>query len=654
MLDPSANSPVREAEVAVESEMRSDGAQVDLDLAIERATECLLRHREQNPYWCYELEADCTISAEYILMMHYMDEVDAPLQKKIAVYLRDRQELDGGWSLFSDSESDVSCSVKTYYALKLAGDSPDAPHMCRAREAILGMGGGSRSNVFTRITLALFRQVPWRAVPFMPVEILLLPRWFPFRIQKVSYWSRTVMVPLFVLTSLKPAARNPQGIGIRELFVTDPEQEKHYFPVRSSLNLFFYALDRVGRGLERFIPPKIRQLAIDRAERWILERSNGEGGLGAIFPAMVNAYEVLDCLGYPPDDLRRVTAKKALQKLLVVRDGDAYCQPCVSPVWDTALACLTLQAVGDENSLNAVYQALDWLVDRHLLDEAGDWRETRPDLPGGGWPFQFRNDPYPDLDDTAVVVVAMHQSGEPRYRESIRRATAWVQGMQSRQGGFAAFDVDNDNQYLNEVPFADHGALLDPPTSDVSARCASLLSCFQDTDPDVRRALKRVLDFLAKEQEEDGSWFGRWGTNYIYGTWSVLVALEGAGVPNDVPTVRRAVKWLEGTQRPDGGWGEDNHTYHDPDNRSSRCSSTAFQTAWAILGLLAAGEAGSVAVRNGITFLLQTWGDDGTWHDEEFTAPGFPRSFYLKYHGYDKYFPLWALAQYRRALNGAS
>ena len=614
-----------------------------LEQAHVRARDGLLALQQLDGCWCFELEADCTIPAEYILMMHYMDEIDEDLQARIAVYLRARQADHGGWPLFFGGDFDISCSVKVYYALKLAGDPPDAPHMIKARKAILAHGGAARSNVFTRITLALFGQIPWRAVPFIPVEIILLPRWFPFHVSKVSYWSRTVVVPLSILCSLKPRAKNPRRVHIRELITTPPEKEKHYFPVRSGLNHIFLLFDRMARFLDPFFPKTVRRLAVKRAEEWFIERLNGTDGLGAIFPAMVNAHEALDCLGYPADHPYRVTTKQALKNLLITHDGSAYCQPCMSPIWDTALSCLALHEETGGGARENILRGLDWVKDRQLLSEPGDWRESHPELKGGGWPFQFANSYYPDLDDTAVVGWAMHLINPERYRESVERAAGWIRGMQSKNGGFASFDLDNTRTYLNEIPFADHGALLDPPTSDVSARCAALLAEIGCRDG----VLESCLDYLRKEQEENGSWFGRWGTNYIYGTWSVLVALEAVGPGPDEARIRRAVDWLKRAQRPDGGWGEDCGTYFDTKKAGRGYGSTSFQTAWAMLGLMAAGEFNSPEVRRGAEYLVRTQQMDGLWKEDWFTAPGFPRVFYLKYHGYSAYFPLWALARYR-------
>jgi squalene-hopene/tetraprenyl-beta-curcumene cyclase len=617
-----------------------------LDRAIAEARDALIARQHGDGYWLYELEADCTIPSEYIMMMHFLDEIDAALETKIANHLRARQAEHGGWPLYHNGELDLSCTVKAYYALKLAGDDVRAPHMAKARAAILERGGAARANVFTRIALALFGELPWRGVPYIPVEIMLLPKWFPFHIDKVSYWSRTVMVPLFILCTKKPIAKNPRKIGIRELFTTAPEKERHYFLRAGLLAKAFLLFDHVGRLIDPLVPAKMRELATRRAEKWFVDRLNGEDGLGAIFPAMVNALEAMAILGYPADDPRRVTAKRALQKLLVVGSTSAYCQPCVSPIWDTALATLAMQEAGDEAARDASTRALDWLKTKQLLDEPGDWRVRRPNLPGGGWAFQFANDFYPDLDDTAVVAWAMHQARDSsRYAESVRRALDWLVGMQSRDGGFAAFDADNTCYYLNKIPFADHGALLDPPTSDVTARVVTVLA--RVGRPQDRAALGRAIAYLREQQEANGSWFGRWGTNYVYGTWSVLMSLAQAHVGADDPMVRRAVAWLKQTQNADGGWGESNDSYALQSRPAEAFGSTPYQTAWALLGLLSAGEAGSDAARRGAEYLLHTRQADDLWTHPSYTAPGFPRVFYLRYHGYSAYFPLWALAAYR-------
>jgi len=624
--------------------------------AIERASRALLDDQQADGHWRFELEADCTITAEYILLMHFMDEIDTGLQERLARYLRRQQTEAGGWSLYPGGEIDVSCSVKAYYALKLAGDSPDATHMRTARRAILNRGGAAKANVFTRILLAQFGQVPWRAAPMVPVELMLLPRWFPFHIDKVAYWSRTVMIPLAVLVSLRVRARNPSGIGIAELFVTPAFEERRYFRVRSARGRLYLWAERSLRPLERLVPDALRRRAIHRARDWVVERLNGEDGLGAIFPAMVNAYEMFDALGYPADHPYRETAADALRKLLIHREHESYCQPCLSPVWDTALAAHAL--IEADAPPEAIEGALDWLADRQITDTVGDYAAKRPDSGAGGWAFQYRNDHYPDLDDTAAVAWAMRRWDAARYRDTVERAERWLTALQSADGGFAAFDADNTHYHLNDIPFADHGALLDPPTEDVSGRVAALIGAADDPRHDGVR--KRLDDYLTSTQTPQGPWWGRWGTNYIYGTWSVLSGLESMGVPADDTRIRNAVAWIKSVQRDDGGWGEHNDSYYSsqPDSssyRSSNQASTSFQTAWALLALLAAGEADSEAVRRGVDHLMRTQQADGRWRDVDFTAPGFPRVFYLKYHGYSQYFPLWALARYRNcATRGAA
>jgi squalene-hopene/tetraprenyl-beta-curcumene cyclase len=628
-----------------------------LATSIKRAKDYLLSLQHEAGYWVFELEADCTIPSEYILMMHFMDEIDSALQSKIAVYLRNHQNLDGSYSLFTGGPGDVSCTVKAYYALKLAGDHIDAPHMVAAREWLLSVGGAARANVFTRIMLAMFEQVPWRAVPFTPVEVMLFPKWFPFHLDKVAYWSRTVMVPLLILCSHKVTARNPSKTGVRELFKVAPEKERNYFShVKTPLGKIVLGLERIGFMLEPFIPTRLRQKATLKAQEWFIERLNGVDGLGAIFPAMVNAYEALDFLGFPPDHEYRKIAKDSIERLLVITEEQAYCQPCVSPIWDTGLTSLALQEANkldqDPTVDKALSNGLQWLVSKQLLEEPGDWQIKRPNIPGGGWAFQFENKHYPDVDDSAVVAHALLQANSEEYNFSIQRATDWIAGMQSNGGGWGAFDADNTYHYLNHIPFADHGALLDPPTADVSGRCLMFLAKMVGERPDLKPVIDDAIQYLRKEQEADGSWFGRWGTNYIYGTWSVLLGFEMAGIPKEDASIKKAAEWLKSVQNSDGSWGEDNLSYHDPseDKRGRFHTSMAFHTALAVIGLLAAGETKSPEVAAGINFLMRTQDSEGHWNDGYFNAPGFPKVFYLRYHGYDKFFPLWALARYRNEL----
>ena len=625
-----------------------------LDQRIERATRALLDQQRADGRWVFELEADATIPSEYVLLRHYLAEpVDAALEAKIAVYLRRIQGAHGGWPLFHAGDFDMSASVKAYLALKMIGDSPDTDHMRHARSAILARGGAARCNVFTRLSLSLYGFLPWRSVPVMPVEIMLLPKWFPFHICKISYWARTVIVPLLVLQTLKPKARNPRGVHIDELFTTPPQTVK---PPSKALHqkwswfLLFRGIDAVLRAAEPLFPRRLRWRAIDAAVAFVTERLNGEDGLGAIFPAMANTVMMFDALGYPRDHPHATTARASVEKLLAVGEIEAYCQPCVSPVWDTALACHALLEAGGEKAVAQACRGLDWLTPLQVLDVAGDWAEQRPHVRPGGWAFQYANPHYPDLDDTAVIVMAMDRArplanGE-RFRAPIERGTEWIAGLQSRNGGWAAFDADNTYAYLNNIPFADHGALLDPPTEDVTARCVSMLAQLGQT-PTQDADLEAAVDYLRRTQTEQGSWYGRWGMNHIYGTWSVLCALNAAGLDHASQEIRKAADWLVSIQNEDGGWGEDGTSYRLDYQRHEPSPSTASQTAWALLGLMAVGHVDHPAVKRGIAYLAQTQATDGFWAEERFTATGFPRVFYLRYHGYRKYFPLWTLARYR-------
>jgi len=624
-----------------------------LDRAIADCVAGLKKLQRDDGHWVFELEADATIPSEYVLLHHYLDEIDEDIERKIGVYLRDAQGTHGGWPLFHGGDFDMSASVKAYYALKIIGDDVDAPHMKRAREAILERGGAATSNVFTRIMLALYRQVPWRAIPVMPVEIFHLPRWFPFHLSKVSYWSRTVIAPLLILMALKPAAANPRDVNIRELFEVPPEEVDRYLnnPTGSKWGDILLWVDSMLRLAEPFFPRLPRRKAIDKAMSFVTERLNGENGLGAIYPAMANTVMAMTALGYPSDHPDLVVAKEAIEKLLVLDDERAYCQPCVSPIWDTALVAQALLESGADGDDPSIRKAMDWLADKQVLDVYGDWAENRPGVRPGGWPFQYANDHYPDVDDTAVVAMAMHRAAPSGYSENMARAEEWVLGMQSRNGGWGAFDADNTHYHLNHIPFADHGALLDPPTADVSARCIGMLSQFgyDNKNP----VISAGVDYRRKDQEEDGSWYGRWGTNYVYGTWSVLCALNAAGEDMSSGYIRKAVGFLMARQNPDGGWGEDGATYWD-EKRYMATESTASQTAWAVLGLMAAGEIESDAVRRGIEYLLSAPRTGTQWEEKLYTAVGFPRVFYLKYHGYSAFFPAWALARYRRLMQGNS
>jgi squalene-hopene/tetraprenyl-beta-curcumene cyclase len=630
------------------------GVDQALEQSIASATDALLDLREPDGHWLFELETDPTIPSEYVLMCHFLGEpANTVLEAKIANYLRRVQGPHDGWPLVHEGDFDMSASVKAYFALKMVGDDPDAPHMSRARRAILSRGGAIHCNVFTRFTLTMFGMTSWRSVPVMPVELMLLPLWAPFHIAKTSYWARLTMIPMFVLAALKPRAQNRLGVRIDELFLQDPQSIRT--PTKAPHQswgwfLLFRGIDNLLRIIEPMVPKSLRARAIDTAIVYIEERLNGEDGLGAIYPPMANTVMMYSALGKPADYPPRAATRRGLDKLIAYDGNEAYCQPCLSPVWDTSLACHAMFEAGGGEASRAAKRGLDWLLPRQVLNVKGDWAVKRPDVRPGGWAFQYNNDYYPDLDDTAVVVMAMDrsrratQSGE--YDASIARAREWLVGLQSRDGGWAAFDADNLEHYLNNIPFADHGALLDPPTDDVTARCVSMLAQLGETAEN-STALADGIAFLRRSQLPDGSWFGRWGMNYVYGTWSALCALNAAGLSHQDPTMRKAADWLVSIQNEDGGWGEDASSYKLAYKGYEKAPTTASQTAWALIGLMAAGEVENPAVARGVEYLKSTQTEKGLWEEQRFTATGFPRVLYLRYHGYFKYFPLWALARYR-------
>ncbi|QXQ05525.1 squalene--hopene cyclase [Sphingosinicellaceae bacterium] len=620
----------------------------ELDVAVERAASALAALQKSDGHFVFELEADATIPAEYILLRQYFAEPDDPeLEAGVARYLRRIQGDHGGWGLHYGAPFDISATVKAYYALKMIGDPVDAPHMVRARQAALAAGGAAAVNVFTRIQLALFGAGPWSTIPTMPPEIILLPRWFPVHLSKMAYWARTVIVPLLVLQTLQPVAKNPRGIRVDELFLPRATVKPKSNVAGGKLvwKLGFGALDWLLKRGNGLWPKALRARALQACRDFVADRLNGDDGLGAIYPAIANSAMMFEALG---DTARRDIARSAVEKLVVRRDdGEIYCQPCFSPVWDTALAAHALLETRAPEAETQALAALDWLVPRQVLEVKGDWAENAPNLRPGGWAFQYANAHYPDLDDTAVVVMGMDRArglaGE-RYDQPVARGVEWTVGLQSRDGGWGAFDADNSYHYLNNIPFADHGALLDPPTADVSARCVSMLAQIGETDTPRMAA---ALGYLCKEQEADGSWFGRWGVNYIYGTWSALCALNAAGLGADDPAIARGAAWLAQVQNPDGGWGEDCDSYALDYAGYTPAESRASQTGWALLGLMAAGATDSVAVRRGIAWLQAHQEPGGLWPEEHHTGGGFPRVFYLRYHGYAKIFPLWALARYR-------
>ncbi|MEM7541703.1 MAG: squalene--hopene cyclase [Pseudomonadota bacterium] len=624
-----------------------------VESALADAVAALLNRQKTDGHWRYDLEADATIPSEYILLHVFLGTSDNERNQRISRYVIRRQNDNGSWSLYEGGPGEISATVKAYFALKLAGHAPDAPHMEQARNWVLANGGAEKVNVFTRITLAMFGQIPWRTVPAMPVEMMFLPKWWFFNLSKVSYWSRCVIIPLLILFARRPVADVAASQGISELFHSDPTQLRHLdgFKRGSWIQNGFILIDRTLKFIDPLVPKFIRNRALKRAENWMRDHSQGTGGIGAIYPAIANTAMALKELGAPADDPDFVRTIEAIEDLIVEQSDETYCQPCVSPIWDTCLSLNALTEAGAHLDAPSVQQAVEWLFD-HQIFVKGDWHDQARGLDAGGWAFQYENDKYPDVDDTGMVLMALLRAGAHDQEHKLKRinqAVNWVLGLQNPDGSWGAFDIGNNHEYLNHIPFADHGALVDPGTADLTARCIELLAMlgYEKTFPPMARA----IEFLKQDQEDDGSWYGRWGVNYIYGTWSVLSALAVVGEDIAQPYVRKAVQWLQDHQNDDGGWGESCNTYDDP-ALTGRGDSTASQTAWALLGLMAVGEVDSAQVRRGIDYLVTYQNATGEWDEEEYTGTGFPRVFYLRYHGYSKYFPVWALATYLRTQRG--
>jgi squalene-hopene/tetraprenyl-beta-curcumene cyclase len=630
-----------------------------LNDAIARARANVLARQSPDGFWVGELEADTTISAEQLLLGHLLDRVNREREQKIVRYLRRRQRADGGFDLFEGGPTNLSATIKAYFAMKMAGVPIDDAAMVKARARIRELGGPAKANVFTKIQLALFGEYDWNGVPSMPVEIMLLPRpFYLFNIYEVSYWSRTVIVPLLIIMDRKPIKWLPPGQSLDELWPEPRERTSLRFPRIPEpfswrglfWKSFFIAVDDGLKIWERFSPRPLRRRAVEAARQWLEERLVAPGGLGGIYPAMANSVLALRLLGYPDDHPLIRGQLKEIEALAVESNDELQYQPCPSPVWDTALAVNALIDSGTATDDPALRRAAEWLLDRQIL-VSGDWQVKRPWVQPGGWPFQFANDFYPDLDDTAVALMALERLAgldAERVRAAKERGLGWFLGMQGEDGGWASFDVDNNRLYLNNIPFADHGALLDPSTDDLTGRGLELLGIYghrMDFEP-----VRRAVHFLRRSQRHDGPWFGRWGVNYIYGTWSVLRGLAAIGVDPDHEYVQRAVRWLEHRQNTDGGWGETCESYDRPE-LAGHGPSTPSHTAWALLGLMAAGQAARPAVARGIEYLLRTQRADGSWEDAFWNGTGFPRVFMLKYHLYAHYFPLWALGIYRRAID---
>ena len=606
----------------------------------------LLNDQKKDGHWVYELEADTTITSEYILMNHTLGLKEPKLEKNLCKYIKKEQNPDGGWPLFWKGESNISTSVKAYYALKLSGEKISSRRMIKAKKKIIELGGIDNCNVFTKISLALFNQISWKEIPSMPIEIMSFPNWFPFHINKIAYWSRTVVVPLLIILNKKPKAKNPKKININELFTDKKKNTKNY-----GKNSFFYYflfkfVDIILKNTENYFPKKLKEKSIKKAKNFIIQRLNGINGLGAIFPAMTNCTIALKLLNL---DKEYKISLNSVKNLITHKKNYSYCQPCFSPVWDTGLIGLSLLETNLSTENNSIKKACDWLEKKQILNVKGDWINNNKNLEPGGWAFQYENDYYPDVDDTAVIAMFLDKANYKK-KERIEKACQWIVKMQSKNGGWGAFDKDNTYHYLNNIPFADHGALLDPPTADVSARCISMLS--QINKEKYRDTIKKGINFLKKEQETNGSWYGRWGTNYIYGTWSVISALKAAGENMNSDYIKKALIWIKNKQNDDGGWGEDCSTYWEKNKNFQLKKSVPSQTAWAIMTLLVTEECNENSVKNGIKFLSKKFNKKKLWKDNYFNAVGFPKVFYITYHGYAKYFPLWAISKYYKLKEG--
>jgi squalene-hopene/tetraprenyl-beta-curcumene cyclase len=617
--------------------------------AIGATAEWLLGEQHADGYWVGELEGDTILESEYVLLMAYLGREREAVCARACRYLLDFQQADGGWGNYPGGPSDLSTTVKAYFALKLVGTPTDDPAMVRAREAIHAAGGAQACNSFTRFYLALLGQISYDETPSVPPELLLIPSRLGFSLAAMSSWTRTIVVPLTIISAFKPVRRLAPERGIAELFRDDlpraPWRTATFFSWRN----FFFGVDRALKWADRRLPASWRQPGIRAAHRWMVDHFRNSDGLGAIFPPMIYTVVALQCLGYEPDSEPVRWALRQLEDLIIEEDGKVRLQPCVSPVWDTAIATIALADAKLPAYHPALFRAVRWLLGKEVR-VAGDWAVRRPGVEPAGWHFQFNNEFYPDIDDTAMVLLALQRtalSDSAEVREATRRGLDWLLAMQNRDGGWAAFDVDIDNEVLTKVPFADHNAMLDPSCADITARILELLGTLGER-PDHPSAV-RALDYLWRTQEPEGCWYGRWGVNYIYGTWQVLQGLAAIGFPTDDPRLQKAADWLESVQQPCGGWGESCRSYDDPATMGQG-EPTASQTAWAVLGLLAAGRAGRPCVTRGIQYLLGTQRPNGSWDEGPFTGTGFPRVFYLRYHLYRVYFPLMALSRYQAAV----
>lgn len=645
------NSPLRSSAPQLRLG-RIDDLSSRVAAGIDAARKQLFSQQHEQGYWCGELVADTTLESDYILLHTLLGTGNQERFQKCCNYILKHQNEDGGWPIYVDGPSNISASVKAYFALKLTGYKADHPALAKARAKILEMGGVTEVNTFTKIYLCFLGQYDYDAVPAVPPEIVLFPNWFWFNIYEISSWSRAILVPLSICYAKKPLKKIPNDMGVEELFVGGRDKSRmhlHWSKKLISWRNFFLVLDRTVHWFERVHIRPLRWLALKRAEKWMLERFEMSDGLGAIYPSMMNAIIALRCLGYSLDDPQVIRAMDEFEKLGIEEDDTFRMQPCLSPVWDAAYALFALGEAGVPANDPRMVKCADWLLQKQVRN-GGDWQVKNPQGKPAGWYFEFNNEFYPDVDDSAMVCLSLSRVEHPngRYqRESVQRAIEWILSMQCKGGGWASFDKDNDRMVFQYIPFADHNAMLDPPTVDITGRILEMLATYGYGKNDKR--VKRAIKFIRREQEPDGSWFGRWGVNYIYGTMLVLRGLEAIGVDPHEPYIQQAAEWLRMVQNADGGWGETCESYDDPTQRGVG-PSTPSQTAWAIMGLLAANDTRSDSVARGIAYLLRSQRKDGSWEEPATTGTGFPRVFYLVYTLYRQYFPLIALTTYAKVM----
>ena len=630
---------------------RSDQADPAIDLALAGARAALLSLQKSDGHWCGELQGDSILESEYLLLKWVLGQESDPALPKVANYLRRLQMESGGWNLFPGGPADLSATVKGYFALKLMGDDPAAPHMRRSRDLVRAMGGAERCNSFTKFYFACLGQIGFDACPAIPPEIVLLPKWFYFNLYHVSAWTRTMILPLGIVTTLKPVRPIPKHLRIDELYL-DHEASNRVgeppFGFPKTWRDVFLRLDQVLKWYNRMPLAPLRQYAMKKAEQWLLGHLDGSEGLGAIFPPMVYILLVFRLLGYGDDHPRVKLAHKHLRDFFIEEGDEIRIQPCFSPVWDTGLALHAMAEADLDPQSDAAGRATSWLLSKECRI-ASDWQKNCPGAQPGGWFFEYENPHYPDVDDTAMVAMALKRVGGPAARPAVQRGLEWLFAMQNDDGGWAAFDRTRDRQVLEKIPFADHNAMQDPSCPDITGRVLECLghNGFTTDHPRVRRAIA----FIRRHQHSTGSWWGRWGVNYIYGTWQILTGLKAVGEDMGQPYLQKAADWLRSVQKPDGSFGETAESYDDP-SLKGRGQSTPSQTAWGAMGLLAASGPRDPAVEKALHWLVRHQKPDGTWDEQFYTGTGFPKVFYLKYHLYRLYFPLTALARYKRMLAG--